>query len=182
MPQQRYASGRFTNAICDRCGWKYPLLDLQMEPLSAFGSPSNAPSGISVCPVCFDPPHPLSFLPLEVQRHGADPEQVHNPRPDVFPKAFPVRWKFPNSVYSNGPIIALQQGQTYSIYGAGVYGGYSATIAALSGVTINSVSLQSPRYVIVNLTISPSMPVGVYVLTVIDGNGNQSNGQIQVTA
>lgn len=181
MSQQRYASDKRAWGICDICSWRVPHRDLRMEPISAYGSPSNAPSGLMACPRCFDEPHPQSFLPLSVQAAGSDPEAIRNPRPDIYFKTFAVKYILATSTYSNSskPLI-LARGFNGLIKALGTYGGYSATTVDLTGITVHSVSLPSPSYAILEITVSSSMPIGEYVLTMVDGVGNQSSGQIVI--
>ena len=46
-----YASGKHALGICDRCGWRYRYLQLQMEW-----------TGFKVCPECFEVKHPPSTI------------------------------------------------------------------------------------------------------------------------
>ena len=60
-----YASGRKSQAICDRCGLKYPYPDLKEEW-----------TGLRVCSYCYEPKHP------QLNPHSAsDPEALRHPRP-----------------------------------------------------------------------------------------------------
>ena len=63
-----FASGRFSRAICDRCGQEYKYQQLKKEW-----------NGLFVCPECYEPKHPqLDPPPLT-----ADAEALHQPRPEV---------------------------------------------------------------------------------------------------
>jgi formylmethanofuran dehydrogenase subunit E len=42
-----FASGKYSQAICDRCGYQYPYLELKKEW-----------NGLFTCPECFEPKHP----------------------------------------------------------------------------------------------------------------------------
>ena len=42
-----FASGRFSRAICDRCGQEYKYQDLKKEW-----------NGLFTCPECYEPKHP----------------------------------------------------------------------------------------------------------------------------
>ena len=183
MPQQRFTSAKYALGICDICSFRYPLKDLRIEPISAYGSPSNAPSGLKACPYCWDPPHPQSFLPLAVARHGADPEQVRMPRPDIFPIAYPVTYRLPNTIFPNSsnPLI-LAPGFHGWVNANGIFAGYTATVEAPpSGITINTIIPASPQLVALNLTVSGSMAAGTYTMAITDGNGNNLNGQITIS-
>lgn len=63
-----YAIGTRSRAICDRCGFEVPYLELMQEW-----------TGFKVCGECFDTKHPQ----LEPITHASDPEALHQPRPDV---------------------------------------------------------------------------------------------------
>lgn len=72
MPN-RFASGKFAIAECDRCGFRYKLKQLRGLVIKT----KNV--NILVCPTCWDPDHPqlqLGMYPVN------DPQAVRNPRPD----------------------------------------------------------------------------------------------------
>ena len=73
MPN-RFASGKFAIAECDRCGFRYKLTQLKNLVIKT----KNV--SIKVCPTCWDPDHPqlqLGMYPVN------DPQAVREPRPDV---------------------------------------------------------------------------------------------------
>jgi hypothetical protein len=63
-----YATGKYANAICDRCGWKYPYLTMKTEW-----------DHTRVCPECYESKHP-QLEPIQVP---VDAEVLWQPRPDV---------------------------------------------------------------------------------------------------
>ena len=63
-----FAVGKYSQAICDRCGFKVPYLELSKEW-----------NGLLVCQECFEPKHPQ----LEPTDISADAEALENPRPQV---------------------------------------------------------------------------------------------------
>ena len=63
-----YAQGKYSRAICDRCGFDYHYLDLRKEW-----------TGFKVCGECYEPKHPQ----LEPIRISPDPEAIRDARPDV---------------------------------------------------------------------------------------------------
>ena len=63
-----YALGTHARAICDRCGFNYPYLELKKEW-----------TGFKVCEECYEIKHPQ----LEPAHHKADPEALREPRPSV---------------------------------------------------------------------------------------------------
>ena len=72
MPN-RFASGKFAIAQCDRCNFRYKLK--QLKPLTIKTKNVN----ILVCPECWNPDQPqlqLGMYPVN------DPQAVRNPRPD----------------------------------------------------------------------------------------------------
>tara|TARA_R100000781_G_scaffold60173_1_gene38475 strand:- start:3114 stop:3482 length:369 start_codon:yes stop_codon:yes gene_type:complete len=63
-----YALGTYARAICDRCGFDYPYLELKKEW-----------NGLKTCSECWEPKHPQ----LQPSHHKADPEALFEPRPSV---------------------------------------------------------------------------------------------------
>jgi hypothetical protein len=63
-----YASGKYSVAICDRCGFRYKYTKLRKEW-----------TGFRVCSECYEPKHPQ----LNPPRHLVDPQALKNPRPSV---------------------------------------------------------------------------------------------------
>lgn len=73
MPN-RFASGKFAIAECDRCGQRYKLKELRTQTVK------TKPYKVKVCRSCWDPDHPqlqLGMYPVN------DPQAVREPRPDV---------------------------------------------------------------------------------------------------
>lgn len=69
----RYASGKFSIAMCDRCGQQYKLKELKKEVIK------TKKYDLKVCPECWDPDHPqlqLGMYPVD------DPQAVVEPRKD----------------------------------------------------------------------------------------------------
>jgi|TARA_R100001509_G_C4827613_1_gene202113 hypothetical protein len=62
-----YAIGKFALAHCDRCGFRYKLLELRKEW-----------NGLKTCPECYEEKHPQ----LEPPTNVADAEALYDPRPD----------------------------------------------------------------------------------------------------
>ena len=73
MPN-KYASGKYAIAECDRCGQRYKLKELRKEIIK------TKLFNIKVCPECWDPDHPQLSLGLYPVN---DPQAVREPRPDV---------------------------------------------------------------------------------------------------
>ena len=70
----RFASGKFAIAECDRCAQRYKLKQLRTQIVK------TRPFNIKVCPECWDPDQPqlqLGMYPVN------DPQAVRDPRPDV---------------------------------------------------------------------------------------------------
>lgn len=70
----KFASGQKALALCDVCGFRYRLRELQ--ELIIKGNKTN----IRACPECWNPDHPqlkLGEFPVY------DPQALRNPRPDV---------------------------------------------------------------------------------------------------
>jgi hypothetical protein len=73
MPN-KYASGKYAIAECDRCAQRYKLKELKTQTLK------TKPYRVKVCKTCWDPDHPqlqLGLYPVN------DPQAVYEPRPDV---------------------------------------------------------------------------------------------------
>ena len=73
MPN-RFASGKYAIAECDRCAQRYMLKQLRIQTVK------TRPFKIKVCPTCWDPDQPqlqLGMYPVD------DPQAVREPRPDV---------------------------------------------------------------------------------------------------
>ena len=73
MPN-RFASGKYSIAECDRCAGRYMLKELKKQVLK------TKLYNIKVCPSCWDPDQPqlqLGMYPVN------DPQAVREPRPDV---------------------------------------------------------------------------------------------------
>jgi hypothetical protein len=70
----KYASGKFSIAICDICGQGYKLKELRKLTIK------TKQVSIKACPECWNPDHPqlqLGMYPVY------DPQAVREPRPDL---------------------------------------------------------------------------------------------------
>ena len=73
MPN-RFASGKYAIAQCDRCNFRFKLKELRTQTLK------TKPYKIKVCKPCWDPDQPqlqLGMYPVN------DPQAVREPRPDI---------------------------------------------------------------------------------------------------
>ena len=73
MPN-RFASGKWAIAECDRCGFQYKLKQLKTIVIKT----KNV--NLLVCPTCWEPDQPqlqLGMYPVD------DPQALRNPRPDT---------------------------------------------------------------------------------------------------
>jgi hypothetical protein len=73
MPN-KFASGKYSIAQCDRCDQRYKLSELRTQTVK------TKPFKIKVCKSCWDPDHPqlqLGMYPVN------DPQAVREPRPDL---------------------------------------------------------------------------------------------------
>ena len=69
----RFASGKFAIAECDRCGQRYKLKELKKQVLK------TKTYNLLVCPTCWTPDQPqlqLGMYPV------SDPQGLREPRPD----------------------------------------------------------------------------------------------------
>jgi hypothetical protein len=70
----RFSSGKFSIAECDRCGFRFKLHELKKEIIK------TKVFNLKVCPSCWDPDQPqlqLGMYPVD------DPQGVRDPRPDI---------------------------------------------------------------------------------------------------
>ena len=70
----RFASGKNSIAMCDRCGFQFKLTELRKE------IKKTKTYNLLVCPECWDPDQPqllLGMYPVD------DPQAVRNPRRDT---------------------------------------------------------------------------------------------------
>ena len=70
----RFASGKYAIAECDRCAQRYKLKELRTQTVK------TQPFKIKVCPSCWDPDQPQLMLGMYPVN---DPQAVRDPRPDV---------------------------------------------------------------------------------------------------
>ena len=80
-----FAVGKYSEAICDRCGFQYKYLELKEER-----------NGLLFCEECYDPKHPQ----LEPTYASADAEALQNPRPQAS-LPMTVEVGAPNDTYFN---------------------------------------------------------------------------------
>ena len=73
MPN-KFASGKYAIAECDRCAGRYKLKELRIQILK------TKPYRVKVCRACWDPDQPQLSLGLYPVN---DPQAVREPRPDV---------------------------------------------------------------------------------------------------
>ena len=177
----RYASGKYAKAICDRCGFEYPLLELTFESVAAKGSPTSQLAELRVCWRCHDKVNPQAFLTEAARAKLPDAQQLWKPRPDIFPVAYPVNYKLPNAVYSNNyPALSIPIGFSGPLIATGVFAGYSATIPSPpAGINVYGITFVDPMNIMFNLTAAG--PAGQVEMYIVDGGGNSLGGLINVT-
>ena len=97
----RFASGKYSIAQCDRCDGRYKLHELRIEIVK------TKPYQLKVCRPCWDPDHPqlqLGMYPVD------DPQGVMDPRPD-------------RSYWSSGTTgLQIQQGNSTNVLAQGYQG------------------------------------------------------------
>ena len=89
-----FASGKRAYGICDTCGQRYRLHQLQEQW-----------DGFKTCPECFDPKQPQ----LEAPPVGADPQALLNPRPDRTEPAA-------QSLLVNNPFLTTQGSAVITVF------------------------------------------------------------------
>ncbi len=95
----RFASGKFSIAECDRCGQRFKLKQLKFEVIK------TKLYQLKVCSECWDPDHPqlqLGMYPVD------DPQAVRQPRPDLSYQSSGMTGLLVDSV---NPSDYTQQGQ-----------------------------------------------------------------------
>jgi len=115
-----YALGKYSQAICDRCGFQYPYLDLREEW-----------NNFKVCPECYEP----KARQLEPTQVGADAEALFQPRPDTniinnVTVTFPV---VNSNNFTLNPLLQPMQAQVGSVTLGGDV--VTPTDADVTGVT-----------------------------------------------
>jgi hypothetical protein len=97
MPN-RFSSGKFSIAQCDRCGFRFKLQKLKSLTIK------TKRVNILVCPECWEPDHPqlkLGMYPVN------DPQAVRDPRSDV--ASYPQSRSYTEVIY-NGVGVSLAVG------------------------------------------------------------------------
>jgi hypothetical protein len=80
-----YAVGKYSQAICDRCGQKFFLKELKKEW-----------TGFKVCQECYEPKHPQ----LEPKRGINEPIAVREPRPEAVSTVRVSVWQGGDSTFA----------------------------------------------------------------------------------
>tara|TARA_B100000586_G_scaffold270186_1_gene252473 strand:+ start:11504 stop:12244 length:741 start_codon:yes stop_codon:yes gene_type:complete len=128
-----FAVGKKAFGFCDRCGFRYLLVDLRVEVVDL------QDTSIKVCSECFDPDQPQ----LQLGRYEFnDPQALRNPRPDTAQAAsrfgVSLRYDFDSDAeyfVGSGATVLWQSDKTIKFTGAsnnprlirdGVEGGSSA--------------------------------------------------------
>lgn len=106
----RFASGKYSIAECDICGFRYKLKELQQLVIKT----KNV--NILACPECWNPDQPqlqLGMYPVD------DPQALRNPRPDFtgYPKSRSLTIVVP--IYPPGPNLLPGVGQVIGVGGIG---------------------------------------------------------------
>ena len=112
-----FAVGKKAFGFCDRCGFRYLLVDLRVEVVAL------QDTSIKVCPECFDPDQPQ----LQLGRYEFnDPQALRNPRPDTAQSAsrfgVSVRYDFDDdadSFVGSGANVVWQSDKTIDLTGTG---------------------------------------------------------------
>lgn len=80
---KRYAAGKHADAICDRCGFEYPLHKLKELVVN------ERATNLRVCPECWEGDHPQNKLGKYIVD---DPQALRNPRPDTYEENRKTQW------------------------------------------------------------------------------------------
>lgn len=145
----RYASGKRSLAICDRCGQRYRYPKLRKEW-----------TGLKTCPDCFEPKHPQ----LEPSKVPFEPQVLHEPRPDIrevsgITVSFPV---INSDTFSLEPQLQPLQAQVGSVtLGGDVVTPVTSSITGVSSTGSVGTVTASGTGVLITAT---------YTVTVVGGN------------
>lgn len=99
-----YLSGKRIPGVCERCGFRFPLSELQPE-VERGKSKGNA-----ICPECFDPDHPQNWVG---SRPVADKQSVKDAQPEPGRSAANSLFGFDpvgapgNSIQVTGGIVSI---------------------------------------------------------------------------
>lgn len=172
MAKSPYASGRFAIAICDRCSFRYLLNDLRLETLSSIGAPSDTKIHYKVCKWCYDPPHPHSYLPLAIKAEFPDAEQLHEPRPDVFPIIYSLIYS-PSSITQGASNVQVVAKGTY------VQGNLTAQTDSAE-ITVSAIQQLGPQTLILTVSVTNLAIPGNHTIYITDGSGAQLRGLMAI--
>ena len=96
----RFASGKKSFALCDRCGQRYPYNRIKPE------IENKRPNGLRVCPPCLDTDHPqLQLGRVKI----VDAQALRNPRPDRVEPASNIiafQSKYPHTAGANSQSLS----------------------------------------------------------------------------
>ena len=165
----RYATGKRSLAICDRCGQRYRYPKLRKEW-----------TGLKTCPDCFEPKHPQ----LEPSSVPYEPQVLHEPRPDIkevlsvtitFPvvngDTFSLQPFLPSistvvgTVTFSGDVVSPITSTVTGVAGTGAVGtvtasGTGTTIAATYTVTVQSYLGANKYYINGSLQLTVNLSEG----------------------
>lgn len=155
----RFASGKKSFALCDRCGQRFPYDRIKPE------IENRRPNGLRVCPPCFDKDHPQ----LQLGRvRVVDAQALRDPRPDRIEPA------------SN--IIAFGQRYPHTA-GSNQYSTTSATLTSTTEMSVSSVIEGTAALSFVSLftqttqaDVSSGGSVTTYTVTVASGTNSYGSG------
>tara|TARA_R100001440_G_scaffold26491_2_gene43340 strand:+ start:21603 stop:22376 length:774 start_codon:yes stop_codon:yes gene_type:complete len=144
-----YALGKYSYGICDRCGFRYPYLDLREEW-----------NNLKVCPECYEP----KARQLEPTQTGADAEALYKPRPDVS-ETQDITVSFPvtnDDTFAKEPNLPSITGQVGTVtFGGDVTTPVTSVITGVSGTgSVGTVTASG----------TGSAIAATYTVTVVGGN------------
>ena len=111
----KYATGKHSLALCDRCGQQYDYVTLRKEW-----------TGFRVCPECFEQKHPQ----LEPRTVRFEPEALWHPRPD---KKEPLQILVGQSVFPPLANLSLQGISSIGRLKVSITGANTAVMTGVSG-------------------------------------------------
>ena len=153
----RFASGKKSFALCDRCGQRFPYKRIKPEV------ENRRPNGLRVCPHCFDTDHPqLQLGRVKI----VDAQALRHPRPDRVEPASNIidfQNRFPHTAGANSQSLSgATKSSTFLMTAVG-------TVTAVNSISFTSVFTQTSAAV-------TDTSVTTYTVTVASGTNSYGTG------
>ena len=150
----RYAAGKKSKALCDRCGLKYDYDQLKEQVVN------RRPSGLRVCPSCLDVDHPQHRVG---EAKISDAQALRHPRPDrVEPASNVVAFgqRYPHTAGTNEFTLmsaTMRMASEMTTTPLLVSGSAAASMTSeFTQTTAAEVTQAAPSYTSVAITVYPA--------------------------